>query len=157
MLNTTTPTQLPKWPESDDIFQFARLVIMYCDLAQHRGPQYTEAMKSRLFRTSVRGWYTSMASQFTAMVGTYCPGRDDTVHHCLDPLPRHLTVLELAQTFYDKTTRLDSSLPVSSAPPIHAHHTVLQTSTTPINNVHPPSLRSPTSLVTHDTIATPSL
>ena len=62
MLDSTTPTQLPTWPKSDDIFQFAQLIIMYCDLSQHRGPPYTEAMKSRLFLSTVRGRYISMAT-----------------------------------------------------------------------------------------------
>ena len=62
MLDTTAPTQLPLWPDSDDIFQYARLIIMFCDLAQHRGPLYTEAMKSQLFLTTVQGRYASMAS-----------------------------------------------------------------------------------------------
>ena len=55
MLDTTTPMRLPTWPESDDIFQYARLVIMYCDLSRHSGPPYTEAMRSKLFLTTVQG------------------------------------------------------------------------------------------------------
>ena len=151
MLDHTTPTQLPTWPESDDIFQFARLVLMYCDLSQHRGPPYSDAMKSRLFLSNVRGRYTSMASQFTALVGTYCPGRDGSVH-CSDPLPRHLSVLELARTFYDEATRLDASMPVAFTPSIHAHQTRAP-SIPPqaITDVPSPSLRSPTSSITHET------
>lgn len=169
MLDSTTPTQLPTWPESDDIFQFARLIIMYCDLSQHRGPPYTEAMKSRLFLSTVRGRYISMATQFTAMVATYCPGRDGAVH-CTDPLPRHLSVLELARTFYDEAARMDTTYPATFAPPVHAHQTVLQPSllapsndlhgtslrtssshSAPLNDLHGVSLRSPTSSVTQDT------
>ena len=151
MLDCTTPTQLPTWPESNDIFQFARLVIMYCDLAQHRGPQYSDAMKSRLFLSTVRGRYASMANQFTALVGTYCPGRDGSVH-CSDPLPRHLSVLELARTFYDEANRVDVAVPTSFVPSIHAHQT-MTTPTLPstINEVTPTSLRTPTSSLTHAT------
>jgi hypothetical protein len=152
MLDNTTPTQLPVWPDSDDIFQYARLIIMFCDLAQHRGPPYTEAMKSRLFLTTVRGRYVSMASHFTALVGTYCPGRDGAVH-CSGPLPKHLTVLELARSFYDEASRLDSSVPVAFTPSIHAHQTrATPTSvTTPVPDATQVSLRSPTSTITTDT------
>ena len=149
MLDTTTPTQLPLWPDSDDIFQYARLIIMFCDLAQHRGPPYTEAMKSRLFLTTVRGRYVSMASHFTALVGTYCPGRDGAVH-CSGPIPKHLTVLELARSFYDEASRLDSSVPVAFTPSIHAHQTRAAPSsdTTPLPDATQVTLRSPTSTIT---------
>lgn len=129
MLDNTTPTAFPTWPESDDIFQYARLVLMYCDLAQHRGPPYTDAMKSRLFLTTVRGRYASMASQFTAMIGTYCPGRDGAIH-CLDPLPNHLSVMELARLFYDEATRSDAILPAAFTPPITITHSVHANRTT---------------------------
>lgn len=157
MLDTTTPNQLPTWPESDDIFQYARLIIMYCDLAQHRGPQYTEAMKSRLFLSTVRGRYASMASQFTAMVGTYCPGRDGAVH-CSGPLPKHLSVLELARTFYDEASRLDSSIPVYLTPSPHAHQTRAAPPLieTPVPDVSQASYRSPTSTITNDTSHRPT-
>jgi len=155
MLDNTTPTAFPTWPESDDIFQYARLVLMYCDLAQHRGPPYTDAMKSRLFLTTVRGRYASMASQFTAIVGTYCPGRDGAIH-CLDPLPNHLSVMELACSFYDEATRSDAILPAAFTPPItitHSVHANRATAppdvSTPVQDVTPSSHRSPTSSITH--------
>ncbi len=44
MFDRTKPSPFPSWPASDDIFQFARMVIMYCDLSMHKGPHYTEAM-----------------------------------------------------------------------------------------------------------------
>ena len=149
MLDITTPTQLPSWPDSDDIFQYARLILMYCDLAHHRGPPYTEAMRSRLFLSTVRGRYASLASQYTALVGTYCPGRDGAVH-CSGPLPKHLSVLELARTFYDTVSHLDSSIPVAFTPSLHAHHTIV-TQPTPVPDVTQASYRSPTSTLTSDT------
>ena len=158
MLEATTPTQLPTWPESDDIFQYARLIIMYCDLAQHRGPSYTEAMKSRLFLSTVWGRYASMASQFTAMVGTYCPGRDGAVH-CSGPLPKHLSILELARTFYDEVSRLDSSIPAAFTPSIHAHQTYTTPTSiaTPIPDLTHASFRSPTSTITSEPSQQPIL
>ena len=158
MLDITTPTQLPSWPDSDDIFQYARLIIMYCDLAHHRGPPYTEAMRSRLFLSTVRGRYASLASQYTAMVGTYCPGRDGAVH-CSGPLPKHLSVLELARTFYDTVSHLDSSIPVAFAPPIHAHQTIANPPSipTPVPDVTQASYRSPTSTLTSDTLNQPPM
>ena len=159
MLDNTTPTQLPLWPDSDDIFQYARLVIMFCDLAQHCGPPYTEAMKSRLFLTTVRGRYASMASQFTALVGTYCPGRDGAVH-CSGPLPKHLTVLELARSFYDEASRLDSSVPVAFTPSIHAHQTrapPTSVATSVPDATQTTSFRSPTSTITTDRSHQPPL
>jgi hypothetical protein len=150
MLDATTPTHLPMWPDSDDIFQYARLIIMYCDLAQHRGPPYTEAMKSRLFLSTVRGRYASMASQFTAVVGTYCPGRDGAVH-CTGPLPKHLSVLELARTFYNDASRLDSSILVAFTPPVHAHQTHVTSSSITI------PAPDATQTITTDTHPQPSL
>jgi hypothetical protein len=148
MLNCTKPTPFPSWPESADIFQYARLVLMYCDLARHHGPPYTEAMKSRMFLMNVRGSYVSITTQFTALVATYCPGRDG-VTRCKEPLPRHLMVLELARTLFDEVA-LRSTMS-SSGPPllVQAYH--LSASVT---EDHPPTLASldtPVSLVTHST------
>jgi hypothetical protein len=94
MFDTTQPAPLPAWPTSGDIFEFGRLVLMYCDLARHRSSVFTEAMKSRLFLSHVKGDYTQLAQPYLALVNTYCPGRDGIVR-CSDPLPHHLTVLEL--------------------------------------------------------------
>lgn len=71
-------------------------------------------MISRLFLSNVRGAYASTASQFSAMVGLYCPGRDGIVR-CNDPFPHHLTVMELARTLHDDAARRASTSPRSSA------------------------------------------
>jgi hypothetical protein len=120
----TRPAPFPTWPSSGDIFQFGRLVLMYCDLSRHRGTPYTEAMKSRMFLTNVKGRYAILAQQFTALVNTYCPGRDG-ITRCKGPLPFHLTLMELARSFYDATmmeadTAVDNTPPITS---IHAFHT----------------------------------
>jgi hypothetical protein len=101
MLDRTKPTPFPSWSDASDILQYGRLVLMYCDLARHHGPPYTAAMKSRMFLTNVRGPYVQLSTQYNAIISTYCPGRDG-VTRCMEPLPRHLTVLELAQTLYDE-------------------------------------------------------
>lgn len=121
MFDRSKPAVFPTWTDSSDIFQFARLLLMYCTLSNHRGPPYTEAMKSRMFLSNVRGRYASLAAQYSAMVGTYCPGRDGVIR-CSDPLPNHLTVMELARTFYDETANAttSTSMPLSS---IQAFHT----------------------------------
>ncbi len=95
VFDRTQPAPFPTWPPSDDVFEFARLVLMYCDLSRHRGPAFTEAMKSRMFLLNIQGNYTTLAQPYSALVGTYCPGRDG-ITHCVEPLPKHLTVMELA-------------------------------------------------------------
>jgi hypothetical protein len=130
MFDRSKPAIFPTWSNSEDIFQFARMLLMYCTLSQHRGPPYSEAMKSRMFLSNVRGRYTTLAAQYSAMVGTYCPGRDGVVR-CSDPLPHHLTVMELARTFYDETNTPSPS-PSVTLPSIQAFHaTSTTTSTTP--------------------------
>jgi hypothetical protein len=94
MFDPTTPAPFPSWPTLGDIFYFGRLVMMYCDLARHRGPSFTDAMISKLFLSNVKGPYTALAQPYLALVNTYCPGRDG-VTQCPGPLPPHLTVLEL--------------------------------------------------------------
>lgn len=117
MFDPSKPAPLPTWPASGDIFEFGRLVLMYCDLAKHRGPPLTEAMRSRMFLNGVQGFYATFAQPYVALVNTYCPGRDG-ITRCPNPLPPHLTVLELAHNFY--TAR---SSHASSPPHIHTAHT----------------------------------
>lgn len=139
MFDRSRPAAFPTWSESMDIFQFARMLLMYCTLSHHRGPPYSEAMKSRMFLSNVRGRYSALATQYSAMVGTYCPGRDGVIR-CNDPLPHHLTVMELARTFYDE---LHASTPTPSVtlPSIQAFHTTSSTSTpgllptTPVSSI----------------------
>jgi hypothetical protein len=130
MFDTSQPAPFPEWPTSGDIFEFGRLVLMYCDLARHRTSAFTDAMKSRLFLNHVKGVYQQLAQPYLALVNTYCPGRDGIVR-CSDPLPHHLTVLELARSFYD------------ARPPVHTtgHSTTTNGSlayaayTPPLDNV----------------------
>ena len=136
MFDRSKPAIFPTWSESVDIFQFARMLLMYCTLTNHRGPPYSEAMKSRMFLSNIQGQYTSLAAQYSAMVGTYCPGQDGVVR-CNDPLPHHLTVMELARTFYDETNGSTSS-PSVSLPNIQTFHT------TPLSS--PPSLQLTTAV-----------
>jgi hypothetical protein len=74
MFDWTKP--FPAWPDSDDIHQYSRMVHMFCNLSYHSGPPYSEAMKSRMFLSHLKGPYQAMALQFNMLVGTYCPGRD---------------------------------------------------------------------------------
>ena len=154
MLDRSKPAVFPSWPESDDIFQFARLILMFCTLSHHRGPPYSEALKSRMFLTNVRGRYATLATQYSAMVGSYCPGRDG-VTRCTTPLPIHLTVMELARTFYDLTSAATNTYP--SSPSIQAFHTTSAPQVPPtINHTHtttasPPSL--PPSLAPSATVS----
>ena len=142
MFDRSRPAIFPTWTDSEDIFQFARMLLMYCTLSQHRGPPYSEAMKSRMFLSNVRGRYTTLAAQYSAMVGTYCPGRDGVVR-CSDPLPHHLTVMELARTFFDEAGASTSTQTVP-LPSIQAFHT---TTSSP-----PPSLQptTPVSSITDE-------
>ncbi len=118
MLDRTKPTPFPSWSDATDILQYGRLVLMYCDLARHHGPPYTDAMKARMFLTNVRGPYVQLSTQYNAIISTYCPGRDG-VTRCSDPLPRHLTVLELAQTLYD-------TMLIRNMPPQPLQHSAIQ-------------------------------
>lgn len=149
MLDRTKPTPFPSWPDASDIFQYANLVLMYCDLARHHGPPYSEAMKSRMFLTNVRGAYLGLSTQYNAIISTYCPGRDGVLR-CSQPLPRHLTVLELARTLHDDM--LARAVPSSSIPPmsIQAFHT-----STPSGDTPPAlaSIHSPMSSVTNPATA----
>ena len=119
MFDCTRNVSLPSWPASDDIFEFGRLVLMYCDMARHRGPPFTEAMKSRMFLSNVQGRYRTLAHPYSALVGTYCPGRDG-ITRCPDPLPMHLTVLELARSFYDSI----QAIPDYPDAPVQSVHTI---------------------------------
>lgn len=132
MLDRSKPAIFPSWPDSDDIFQFARLILMFCTLSHHRGPPYSEALKSRMFLSNVRGRYATLATQYSAMVGSYCPGRDG-VTRCTTPLPVHLTVMELARTFYDLMSDATTTHPTPST--VQAFHT-----TTASSPSLPPSL-----------------
>ena len=160
MFDRSKPAVFPVWSDSSDIFQFARLLLMYCTLSNHRGPPYSEAMKSRMFLSNVRGRYASLAAQYSAMVGTYCPGRDGVIR-CSDPLPNHLTVMELARTFYDETTNATAS-PSVPLPSIQAFHTSSTSSppslqltnavssiTTDTQHEHPPLQQPPTTRPSH--------
>lgn len=122
---------------------------MYCDLARHHGPPYTDAMKSRMFLTNVWGSYLALSTQYNAIIGTYCPGRDGVLR-CSQPLPRHLTVLELARTLHDEM--LTRASPPESMPPmsIQAFHT-----STPFSDALPTltSINSPMSSVTNPATA----
>jgi hypothetical protein len=122
MFDTSQPAPLPEWPISGDIFEFGRLVLMYCDLARHRTSTFTEAMKSRLFLCHVKGVYLQLAQPYLALVNTYCPGRDGIVR-CSDPLPHHLTVLELARSFYDARPAVHTTGPSSTTTGSHAYAT----------------------------------
>ena len=153
MLDQSKPAVFPSWPVSDDIFQFARLILMYCTLSHHRGPPYSEAIKSRMFLSNVRGRYATLATQYNAMVGTYCPGRDGVTRNTA-PLPNHLTVMELARTFYDTTMEQPASS-TTIHPPVHAfittaynpsQHTFTPSATTSHPSSAPPSL-SPSTTV----------
>ena len=141
MFDRSKPAIFPTWSDSEDIFQFARLILMYCTLSHHRGPPYTDAMKSRMFLANVRGRYSALAAQYSAMVGTYCPGRDGMVR-CKEPLPSHLTVMELAHTFYAEINTTSTGHPslVTTAPPLQAFHT--STSTTSPPSIQPSQVSS---------------
>ena len=123
MFDCTKLSIFSGWPESDDIYQFAHLVLMYCNLSRSQeGPPYTDAMKSRMFLTHVKGQYHTVASHFNILVGTYCPCHDG-VTRCPDPLPHHLTVMELARTLSEEVMLLTSSMTTSTTPYLHVHHT----------------------------------
>ncbi len=74
MLDHTKPTPFPSWTDAADILQYGRLVLMYCDLARHHGPPYTDAMKTGMFLTNMRGSYVQLSTQYNAIVSSYCPG-----------------------------------------------------------------------------------
>lgn len=57
MFDRTIPSQLPSWLASDDLYHYARLIIMYCDMSRHSGTRFTEVMKSRMFLRGVKGKY----------------------------------------------------------------------------------------------------
>ena len=101
MFDRTVPSQLPSWPDSDDLFQYARLITMYCDMSRHSGTRFTEAMKSRMFLRGVQGRYIPIANQFRALVRSYCPGKDGVIRNTA-ALPRDLTIMELASSIADE-------------------------------------------------------
>ena len=162
MMDRSKPAVFPSWPESDDIFQFARLILMYCTLSHHRGPPYSEALKSRMFLSNVRGRYATLATQYNAMVGTYCPGRDGVTRNTT-PLPNHLTVMELARTFYDTT--VESPTSSSFHPPVQAfittsydpsRHTFTPSGTTPSSTSGTPPSLAPSTVMSSITEEGPS-
>lgn len=114
MFDRTIPSQLPGWPASDDIFQYARLITMYCDLSRHSGTKFTEAMKSRMFLRGVQGKYIPIANQFRALVRSYCPGKDGVTRN-LATLPRELTIMELASSIAEEVADTPTSVTTSLA------------------------------------------
>ena len=145
MFDRTKPAPFPDWPTSDDIHQYARMVLMFCDLLHHSGPPYTEAMKSRMFLSHLKGPYQSLALHFNMLMGTYCLRRDG-VTWCTTPLPHHLTILELAWT-------LDESAPRLLHHTIQAHSTTMESSLpdlTSINSRMSTSINSRMSSITTD-------
>ena len=127
MFDRTIPSQLPSWPASDDIFQYARLITMYCDMSRHSGSRFTEAMKSRMFLRGVQGKYIPIANQFRALVRSYCPGKDGVTRN-LAPLPRELTIMELASSLVEEVAEAPSTATTSLA---FRSHVPSLTSTTP--------------------------
>jgi hypothetical protein len=145
MFDRTQPAYFPSWPQSDDIFEFGYLVLMYCDLSRHHGRPFTEAMKSRMFLNNVRGRYVALAQPYAPLVGTYCPGRDG-ITRCADTFPQHLTVLELARSFYDSIQGL-SAHPGQHQSAAHAFH---------IGGYTPPLDTTPSLTSSHHSGASPS-
>jgi hypothetical protein len=49
-------TKGPTWPDwHDDIFQYAKRVLMHCDLSRHRNTAYLDANRSLLFLRGLQG------------------------------------------------------------------------------------------------------
>ena len=55
MFDHTIPAIFSSWPDLGDLYQFSRLVLMYCDLSCNQGTPYTDAMKSRMFLMHGKG------------------------------------------------------------------------------------------------------
>ena len=62
MISVTRQLLWPVWPESDDIFQFARRVALYCNLCRMRGQTpLTEAQRSEMFLSKIVGTHRERA------------------------------------------------------------------------------------------------
>ncbi len=90
-------TKEPTWPDwHTNVFRYAKRVIMHCNLCRHRSTTYTSAHWSLLFLWGLQGRYKEIGLSYIPMVLTHQQVNGDST-----PLPTHLTILLLAQVFFD--------------------------------------------------------
>jgi hypothetical protein len=109
-------------------------------------------MKSRMFLNNVQGRYIALAQPYTPIVGTYCPGWDG-ITRSGDSFPQHLTVLELARSFYDSTQGVSTH---SRPPPTDIHAYTIDGHTSRVIHTPPSLTSSHISGSTPSTITNPS-
>ena len=87
-------TKEPTWPEwHDDIFRFAKRVLMHCNLSRYLNTIYLSTHCSLLFLQSLQGHYKDIGNTYVLMILAHHQSEGDTAE-----LPTHLCILALAQT-----------------------------------------------------------
>jgi hypothetical protein len=117
-------TKKPSWLEwHDDIFCYAKCVLMHCDLSRYRSTTYTGVTCSLLFMRGLQGRYKDIRTSYISMILAY-----QQKHSQSAQLPNHLKTLPLAQTLADVnyggmawdtatswTLQISTNIPPSSA------------------------------------------
>jgi hypothetical protein len=87
----------PSWPEwYEDIFCYAKQVLMHCDSSRCRSIMYIGVTCSLLFLRGLKGRYKDIRMSYISMILAY-----QQEHNDLAQLPNHLKTLTLFQTLTD--------------------------------------------------------
>jgi hypothetical protein len=88
-------TKEPSWQEwHDDIFRYAKRVLMHCNLSRYPSTMYTRVTCSLLFLWGLQGRYKDIGMKLY-LYDTLAYQQE---HGELAQLPNHLTTLALSQT-----------------------------------------------------------
>ncbi len=90
-------TKEPTWPDwLTNVFRYAKRVIMHCNFCCYHSTTYTLAHWSLLFLWGLQGCYKEIGLSYISIVLTH-----QKVNGDFAPLPTHLTILPLAQAFFN--------------------------------------------------------
>ena len=86
-------TKEPSWPDwHHNILQYAKQVLIYCDLSRHRNTIYIDAHHSPLFLRSIQNCWKDMGVLYILLILTHQQSMGESI-----PLPNHFQILPLAQ------------------------------------------------------------
>jgi hypothetical protein len=94
-------TKEPSWTEwHDDIFRYAKRVLMHCVLSRYRNTTYSKVNCSLLFLCGLQGQYKDIGTSYISIILAY-----QQEHREAAVLPNHLRILALSQTLVDANNR----------------------------------------------------
>jgi hypothetical protein len=94
MFDLTKELSWPEW--HDDIFRYAKRVLMHCDLSCYSSTMYTGVTCSLLFLCGLQGRYKDNGMSYISMILAYQQEHGESAQ-----LPTHLMTLALVQTLTD--------------------------------------------------------